>query len=104
MYGWIGDTGDPDDWFSFYFSGYDGNSAIHSYNNPTVFDLIARARMQSNPAERATLYAQAQNLIARDIPLIPIAHAGVPILMSRGVEGIVPQPDGNERLETVTLK
>lgn len=104
MYGWIGDTGDPDDWFSFYFSGHEADSAIHSYDNATVFALIARARTQSNPADRARLYAQAQNLIARDLPLIPIAHAGIPILMNRKVEGLVPQPDGNERLETVSIR
>lgn len=44
------------------------------------------------------------NLIARDLPLIPIAHAGIPILMNRKVEGLVPQPDGNERLETVSVR
>jgi len=104
MYGWIGDTGDPDDWFSFYFGGHEPNSAIHSYNNPTVFALVARARALTNRAQRATLYAEIQDIIARDLPLLPIAHAGVPILMNRRVQGLIPQPDGNERLEAVWLR
>jgi hypothetical protein len=35
---------------------------------------------------------------------VPIAHAKVPILMRSSVEGFVPQPDGNEYVETVWLK
>jgi hypothetical protein len=35
---------------------------------------------------------------------VPIAHAKVPILMRSSVEGLVPQPDGNEYMETVWLK
>jgi hypothetical protein len=36
--------------------------------------------------------------------MIPIAHAKVPLLMRKNVEGLVPQPNGNEYMETVELK
>jgi len=41
---------------------------------------------------------------AQDIPMIPIAHTKVPLLMRKNVEGLVPQPNGNECMETVELK
>jgi hypothetical protein len=43
-------------------------------------------------------------LALADIPMIPIAHARVPIVMRSDVYGLVPQPDGNEYMETVELK
>jgi hypothetical protein len=44
------------------------------------------------------------DLASQDIPMIPIAHAKVPLLIRSNVAGLVPQPDGNEYMETVELK
>jgi peptide/nickel transport system substrate-binding protein len=104
MGGWIGDNGDPDDWLGFFFSHYDPKGSAYSYDNPTVLSLVERARTLNTQAERAKLYAQIADIVARDIPRVPIAHAKVPILMRNGVDGLVPQPDGNEYMETVTVR
>jgi peptide/nickel transport system substrate-binding protein len=104
MRGWIGDNGDPDDWLGFFFSHHDPNNARFAYDNPTVLSLVKQARTVTGQAERAKLYAQIAEVAAQDIPMIPIAHAKVPLLMRKNVEGLVPQPNGNEYMETVELK
>ena len=104
MIGWIGDNGDPDDWLGFFFAKYDPNATVYSYNNKTVLDLVARARTLNSQAERAKLYAQIADMVAQDLPMIPLAHAKVPILMRTNVSGLVAQPDANEYMETVVLK
>ncbi|TMI91083.1 MAG: ABC transporter substrate-binding protein [Bacillati bacterium ANGP1] len=104
MIGWIGDNGDPDDWMGFFFPKYDPGNAYLSYNNPAVFDAINKGKVAVSQAERAKLYAQAEQMILSDYRDIPIAHAKVPLLMRKNVEGLVGQPDANEYMETVELK
>ena len=104
MGGWIGDNGDPDDWLGFFFSHHDPNGTTYSYNNPNVLSLVQRARTLGSQAERAALYTQIAEIVYEDVPRVPIAHAKVPILMRSTVEGLVPQPDGNEYMETVWMK
>jgi peptide/nickel transport system substrate-binding protein len=104
MIGWIGDNGDPDDWLGYFFPKHDPNNAYLSYNNSAVFDLINKAKITVSQAERAKMYAQAEQLIVDDYRDVPIAHAKVPILMRKNVDGLVGQPDANEYMETVSLK
>ena len=104
MIGWIGDNGDPDDWMGYFFTKYDPNNAYLSYNNPTVFDLINNAKVETSQAKRAQMYAQAETFIMNDYRDIPIAHARVPILMRKNVEGLIGQPDANEYMELVSLR
>jgi len=104
MIGWIGDNGDPDDWLGYFFPKFDAENAYLSYNNATVFDLINKAKVTSAQAERAKLYAQAEQLVLDDYRDIPIAHAKVPILMRKNVQGLVGQPDANEYMETVEIR
>ena len=103
MGGWIGDNGDPDDWLGFFFPKYDATSARWSYNNPAVFDLINKAKTENSQAKRAQMYAQAMTLISHDLPNIWIAHAKVPLLMRKNVEGLIGQPDANEYMELVNF-
>lgn len=104
MIGWIGDNGDPDDWLGFFFSHFDPSGARYSYNNPTVLSLVTKARTLNLQSDRAKLYAQIAEIVAQDIPDIPIAHSRVPVLMRKNVDGLVPQPDANEYMETVVVK
>jgi len=104
MIGWIGDNGDPDDWLGYFFPKYDAQNAYLSYNNPAVFDLINKAKVTSDQAQRASMYAQAETMIINDYRDIPLAHAKVPLLMSKKVQGLVGQPDANEYMELVSVQ
>jgi peptide/nickel transport system substrate-binding protein len=104
MIGGTGDYGDPDDFWGYNFAKFDPNSANYSYNNPQLFSLIAKARGSTSQAERAKMYAQAADIIARDVRDVYIAYARVPVLMRRNVEGLILQPTANEYMETVEIK
>jgi peptide/nickel transport system substrate-binding protein len=104
MAGWIGDNGDPDDWLGYFYTKYDPNGARYSYNNPAVFDLINKAKVTVSQAERAKMYAQAEQIVLDDVRDVPIAHAKVPLLMRKNVFGLVGQPDANEYMETVEVR
>jgi peptide/nickel transport system substrate-binding protein len=104
MEGGIGDNGDPDDFYSTFVPKYDPNIAYLSYNNPTVFSLVSGARVVTNQAERAKMYAQIAEILARDVRDIPFGSAKTPVLMRKDVHGLVPQPSGSEYMETVELK
>ena len=104
MIGGTMDYGDPDDFWAYEFPKYDPQSANFSYNNPQLFALIGRARGLTSQADRAKLYTQASDMIARDIRDVFIAHARVPVMMRANVDGFVPQPTANEYMETVELK
>ena len=104
MIGGTGDYGDPDDFWSYNFAKYDPNSANYSYNKPQLFSLIATARSTTNQAQRAKMYAQAADMIDQDVRDIYIAHARVPVLMRKNVDGLVLQPTANEYMDTVELK
>jgi hypothetical protein len=50
------------------------------------------------------MYAQIAEILVQDVRDIPVGNAKTPILMRRNVEGLVPQPNGSEYMETVELK
>jgi peptide/nickel transport system substrate-binding protein len=104
MIGWIGDNGDPDDWLGYFFPKYDPENAYLSYNNPAVLDLISRARIVSGREQRAKMYAQAEEMIMADFRDVLIAHAKLPLIMQKNVEGLVGQPSSMEYMETVELR
>ncbi len=104
MVGWIGDTGDPDDWLGFFFTRTKPGATRYSYDNPTVRELVAKARTLSSQADRAKVYAQIQEIVTNDIPMVPIAHSKTPLVMLKAVEGLIPHPNGNEYMETVSLR
>lgn len=104
MEGGIGDNGDPDDFYGFFLPRYDPHAAYLSYDNPTVFSLINKARVVTHQADRARMYAQVADTLVQDVRDVYIAHARNPILMERNVFGLVPQPSGDEYMETVEVK
>jgi peptide/nickel transport system substrate-binding protein len=104
MIGGTGDYGDPDDFWAYEFPKFDANSSDHSYNNPRLFALINKARGVTNQAQRASMYAQAAEIVANDVRDVYIAYARTPVLMQKNVEGFTAQPTANEYMETVGLR
>ncbi|HXF83105.1 MAG TPA: ABC transporter substrate-binding protein [bacterium] len=77
--GWIGDNGDPD---NFLYVLLDKDNAVKGdannyafYKSEAVHDLLIRAQRIGDQAARARLYRQAQEIIARDAPWVPLVHA-----------------------------
>nr|MBO2508625.1 hypothetical protein [Bacillota bacterium] len=58
------------------------------YNNPDLLDLLARAQSEADDARRAALYRQAQEVLLKDLALVPMYTATVPLVTRAEVQGI----------------
>ena len=77
LLGWSADHPDPDNFFSPLLSC----SATHTGSNTTFWcnqeydDIIQKALQTTNISRRKEYYSQAMNILAQEVPLIPIAHS-----------------------------
>ncbi|MDF7760561.1 ABC transporter substrate-binding protein [Kosakonia cowanii] len=76
LFGWMSDNGDPDN-FADTLLGCDsvktGSNAARWCDKP-YDDLVKKAKLVSDPAERAKLYGQAQEIFYKQAPWIPLAN------------------------------
>ena len=100
--GWSGRI-DPDgNIYNQLKTGAAGNDA--KYSNPAADDLMERARVASEQAQRKELYQQLQKIIVDDAPLV-YYRAGLVVLLTRpNIQGMTLYPDGIMRFETGWLK
>ena len=78
LLGWIGDNGDPDNFLAVLL----GCDAVGSANrarwcHQPFEDLIQKAKVVSDPAERTRLYEEAQRVFKEEAPWVTIAHSVV---------------------------
>ncbi|GAA6205498.1 ABC transporter substrate-binding protein [Thalassotalea sp. SU-HH00458] len=77
LLGWSADHPDPDNFFKPLLSC----ASAETGNNRTFWcdeeydDIIHRALLTTNIKERKQLYSQALNIVAEELPLLPIAHS-----------------------------
>lgn len=76
LFGWMSDNGDPDN-FADTLLGCDsvktGSNAARWCDKP-YDELVKKAKLVSDPAERAKLYGQAQDIFYKQAPWIPLAN------------------------------
>ncbi|TCL02886.1 ABC transporter substrate-binding protein [Sodalis ligni] len=76
LFGWMSDNGDPDNFANTLL----GCDSVKSGSNAAFWcdkqydSLIQQARIISDPAQRAALYKQAQQVFHRQAPWIPLAN------------------------------
>ncbi len=71
---WTNDILDPDQKTTFVL-GHDTNmNYMTRYNNPTVKDLVAAARIEMDPAKREQMYIQIQELAKEDAHWIDLYY------------------------------
>ncbi len=106
LLGWIGDNGDPDNFLGVLLgsAGAVPGSAtnISFYRNGEFDDLLAAARIATDPAVREQLYFEALAIWRRDLPLIPIVHGEQLVVWRSDVNGFVAHPTGEIRLGPVS--
>ena len=66
--------------------------------------IISKARIVSDQEQRAKMYAQAEEMIMADFRDVLIAHAKLPLIMRKNVDGLVGQLSSMEYMETVEPK
>lgn len=99
LFGWIGDTGDPDNFLYVLF--HSDNTVVESaqniafYRDPTVDKLLIEAQGTVDETTRTALYRSAQDRIADDCPWVPIAHSEYVVAVRADLEDVVLSPLGH---------
>jgi peptide/nickel transport system substrate-binding protein len=97
--GWIGDHGDPDNYFSFIFGGANideevGGTNVLFYSTDEVDELIGKARKELDTDKRIESYQAIQRHVFEDAPWLPLAHARQVIGAHPLLEGYSLHPTG----------
>jgi peptide/nickel transport system substrate-binding protein len=103
---WIGGNQDPDIFdLVFNSSRFPPNGANRGfYSNPRVDELIGQARRELDLDKRKQLYAEVQQILARDLPYVNLWYFDNVLVYSKRVHGIVMNPSGNyDFLKTASL-
>ena len=104
--GWTGDNGDPDNFF-FLDGCTDGKPAsnnIPKWCNAEYNDLLVKARVIANQADRAKLYERMQEIEHEEAPELLIAHSIVSEATRANVEGYKQSPLGTHMFQGVDIK
>jgi len=93
--GWCQDYGDANNFlYDVFFSGSSQNDT--GFNSADYDALVTAARIESDTAKRIDLYAQAEQILVKDVAAIaPISFYGLSILVKPGIER-APSVTGNE--------
>ncbi|MCO5732452.1 ABC transporter substrate-binding protein [Rhizobium sp. SSA_523] len=104
MLGWTGDNGDPDNFLDTLL-GCDavGGNNRAQWCNKEFDELVKKAKVTSDQAERTKLYEQAQVVFKREAPWATLDHSLSIVPMRKGVTGFVQSPLGDFTFENVDL-
>ncbi|MBP1886018.1 ABC transporter substrate-binding protein [Sinorhizobium mexicanum] len=102
--GWTGDNGDPDNFLHTLLgcAAVGGNNRAQ-WCNKEFDDLVNKAKVTSDVAERTKLYEEAQVVFKREAPWNTLDHSLVAIPMSKKVTGFVHDPLGYHRFDGVDI-
>ena len=106
MLGWSA-SADPHNFFYYLLSKTTAQKPafnIAFYRSDEMQDIIERARMISDRAERIQLYQQAQAIFNRDVPWVPLAHAQRLLVINSRVKNLHLSPAGWKYIRTVSLE
>lgn len=105
LLGWTGDNGDPDNFLAVLLScDAVGSSNRSQWCYKPFDDLVKKAKLTSDPAERTKLYKEAQVIFKEQAPWITIAHSVVFEPMSTKVVDYKIDPFGKHIFYGVDLK
>jgi peptide/nickel transport system substrate-binding protein len=90
---WQCDNGDPDNYSSLVDSN-DKNQNFSRYANKKMDELIEKGRKVPYGGERNRVFKEIQSLIAEDVPIIPLIHAGRTYGLSPRIKNFRVHPTG----------
>src|SRR5690606_9079552 len=99
LFGWTGDNGDPDNFLDVLLgctSARDGGNNVAKWCDRTYDDLILRAKQTPDRAVRERLYREAQEIVKREAPWVPLAHSVVFMAKRKEVTGYKIDPLGRD--------
>ncbi len=107
LLGWQADNGDPD---NFLFVHFDKSATVPPagniafYRDERVHELLVAGQRTVDGAARLPLYQEAQEIIHRDAPWVPLAHMMELAAMRKNVQGFRLHPTGRLLLTPVWLQ
>lgn len=108
LLGWVGDNGDTDNFLHTLLSKDTATlgSALNIcfWKHDRYTELVNAARRVADPARRAALYRQAQEIIADEVPLVPLVHAPALCAARANVAGLRHEINGDILFRYVSLK
>jgi dipeptide transport system substrate-binding protein len=107
MLGWTGDNGDPDNFLDTLLgcdSAKTNGSNVAKFCYQPYEDLVSKAKLVTNVAERTKLYEQAQVIFKEQAPWFTIAHAVQLKPVRKEVVGFKLSPFGRHTFYGVDLK
>jgi dipeptide transport system substrate-binding protein len=107
LYGWTSDNGDPDNFLNVLLgckAAQPGGANLARWCDPAYDRLVEGARRSGDRVTRQALYRQAQTLVRRAAPWVPLAHTKVHLAIRKDVLGLTMDPLGRQLFETVRLR
>ncbi|MEO8699525.1 MAG: ABC transporter substrate-binding protein [Kofleriaceae bacterium] len=100
LFGWVGDTGDPDNFLYVLFhseNAVNGPAAQNFafYKDVGVDTLLRDAQVASDEVQRSGLYQAVQDKLAEDAPWVPIAHSEYVVAGRAEIQDVVLSPLGH---------
>lgn len=100
VFGWVGDTGDPDNFLYVLLHSKQANTErgaqnVALYSDPEVDKMLLDAQAAANEQTRAALYASIQDKIASDAPWVPLAHSELVVAGRAELQDVVLSPTGH---------
>jgi peptide/nickel transport system substrate-binding protein len=100
VFGWVGDTGDPDNFLYVLLHSNQSNTDkgaqnVALYQDAEVDRMLLDAQAATSEATRAALYASVQDKIAADAPWVPLAHSELVVAGRAELERVVLSPTGH---------
>ncbi len=86
-YAWFADIPDPDN-FVGVLCGSGSPYNFMRYENPRVDALLSEALTQVDPLKRAALYREAEDVIAGDVPMVPLLYLNFESAFQPYVKGL----------------
>jgi peptide/nickel transport system substrate-binding protein len=102
LIGWIADFADADNFIGTFFQR---PGPRWGFENAEISKLLDDAEAESDEAQRAALYQEANRKIMEFLPGLPYVHAKAALAFESAVQGYVPSPVGvgGESFASVTL-
>ena len=102
----ISDVSDPNIFLTYHLSPEDGGSDSYwtFYNNPHLTSILRQARVEQDVKQRGALYREAQEIVASDVPIIPLVYQSRLIATRSNVTGIEAIPNGATRFDSAREK
>jgi len=98
LLGWGADYSDPTNFLDYHFG--QNSKPVFGEKFTAITDALAKAGSAAN-ADRAALYAQANNAIRENIPMVPMVHGSSGVAFKADVAGAHSSPLGNEEFASM---